>query len=1076
MRVALLALLFLTPMTCFSQATSLKDILQLKADLSKIEESIETTREKIKSVKDARFLPDLYFTLAELHVQKSRYMYSIQIAENRDTPQEELDFNNAKRPKQQAIEIYQNILDKFPQNRDRDKALFFMAHEYRELGQLEQMAQTYARLTREFPASKHWEEAQYILGNYYFEQKKDLEFALEMYSRILNRKPGPYLPLARYKMGWIYINKGENEKSLLSFEKILIDDKKIDIDSLPDIYKKTDVRRDALTSIVRPYSDLEFKELKKMGTWRLDPIRYVNLLSPNRPSYIAALKKLGKRMNFKKRHIVAVRAYYELLKLSQDLDLRMEAIESVYENMKESKKPWPVTGYVRDVATTLTRIVYSGKIKGKELSALKKNYEIYARDVATRFQRQYNKSKNLEDAKLATVAYRNYLWAFPKSKFRGIMRLNLAETQFKLKQNVRAGKNYEQLGRLFRGKKKKKSMYDSALQAFSNALKKPKELSRLSLTEARNGIRSVGRVFIKYYRRDKAIPSIRFVIGRTYYDERDFDRAVKELFVYIEKHPKGKDVNLAVDLILDAFNQREDYDGLIKAGKKIAANKRLNSSLRKNAKNIVQQAQYKKIQAKAGDFSSPGYTKNLLKFAAKYKGSDLGDQALYEAFIQLKSKKDPRAYVPGEQLLLKYGNSKYAKEVVNQMGQMALLTADFRRAAKYFEGFHQRYSQDAQAKDLLKQAATFREYMGDFEEAVKNYSQLGDKEGVARSHFLSGDWRSLVRSSSQVGGVKGSYWSGLARYRTGDIKGSMSFFQAAARSGGGSYEEKTMAAHSLYLIAMRAMEAYNSVKVQPGQEAQSVQRKDKMLKSLIAQLNKVIQFGNGRWTIAAFYTLGLVHKEFGKFIRESPNPKGLSGAQMKQYRVALAQQSGKFDKDATNYFKQCLSVGAKFEVFTQFMKGCQSKGRFVVNEAQETRVRARASDRSPPNADAIRKKLYDDSRNVNLLIQLAGAYTEIGDYSMAQLILQRASEIQTRDARPVALKGVNFMFMNELEKAKNEFKQALKIKRNDPTALWGMAGLYKEFNFTKKYRSTVSRAKRAGSPIAPLHPYIKSIR
>lgn len=95
----------------------------------------------------------------------------------------------------------------------------------------------------------------------------------------------------------------------------------------------------------------------------------------------------------------------------------------------------------------------------------------------------------------------------------------------------------------------------------------------------------------------------------------------------------------------------------------------------------MNQSEYKNIQTSIADFSSDNYSKELLKFAEKYKGTNLGDRALFEAFNSLKSKKDPGAYIPGEELLIKHGNSKYAKEVTMEMGKLALLTADFRRAA-----------------------------------------------------------------------------------------------------------------------------------------------------------------------------------------------------------------------------------------------------------------------------------------------------------------------------------------------------------------------------------------------------------
>src|SRR5690606_1221789 len=135
------------------------------------------------------------------------------------------------------------------------------------------------------------------------------------------------------------------------------------------------------------------------------------------------------------------------------------------------------------------------------------------------------------------------------------------------------------------------------------------------------------------------------------------------------------------------------------------------------------------------------------------------DQALFEAFNAFKAKKDPKAYDAGEQLLLKHGDSKYAKAVVSEMGKMALITADFRRAANYFEAYSQKYPLDSESKNLMKSAANMRENMGDYEEAKKNYNFLGDKLKAAQMDYMAANWTALERSASQIGAsIYGNYY------------------------------------------------------------------------------------------------------------------------------------------------------------------------------------------------------------------------------------------------------------------------------------------------------------------------------
>ncbi|MBX9766447.1 MAG: tetratricopeptide repeat protein, partial [Bdellovibrionales bacterium] len=442
--IAGLALTLALPSVGLAQSTAAKGIDQLQTDLEKINRSIETTKEKVKSVKDARFLPDLYFTLAELYVDQSRYMYQIKVVKNKKTPLNELDFANERRPKLLAIETYQMILEKFPNIPERDKALFYMAHEFRELGRNDEMASTYQRLVKEFPRSQHWSESQLMLGNYFFESKKDFEFALGLYGKIVSREDsGPFIPLARYKMGWVYINLSKFKEALLSFEAVLTQDKKVDLSLLPEIYRKTDVRRDALVSMVRPFSELKPEELNSLGPERRDPLKYFMNLSPERASYQKVLRVLGRRLIVKGKFVPATRAYFELLRLSGDTETRMEAIDKLYESLQNAKVRWPVNFLVDEIATTLIRIKSNRRIPAKEREKIMINYEVIARDAATRFQERAESTKQPADYRAAVHAYDVYLELFPTGKKAELIRQNLAESLYKLGLWVPAGRMYE---------------------------------------------------------------------------------------------------------------------------------------------------------------------------------------------------------------------------------------------------------------------------------------------------------------------------------------------------------------------------------------------------------------------------------------------------------------------------------------------------------------------------------------------------------------------------------------------------------------------------------------------------------
>lgn len=1061
----------------FGQSPAQASLEKMRQDLMKIDKSVTETESKIKEIRDARFLPDLYFALGEFLVEKSRYMYAIKVAENKGTPLNEIDFTMEKRPKFRAIEVYDILIDKFPKLAERDKAIFFKAHELRELGRLEEMVKAYAQLTREYPESSYWEESQLVIGDYFFEEKKDIDLALEMYQKIIARKKGPFSPLAQYKMGWAYLNKSKFEDSLLSFEKVLTLNSDIDLSVLPDLYRKTDVRRDALTAMVWPYSEIHKFRLEKMGLWRANALDYFRRLSPDRTGYERVLEKMAKRFDLKKNYIESTKTYFELLRLTTDLETRMDIIERLYVAMKNTFKQWPVNGFVYEVAKTIAQVRFSNKLKKAEIDKAIHDYEIFARDVATRTHKRAKTTRKKEDWNLAILDYKYYLWAFPSSKQAPILRLNLAECYFNSENSLEAAKAYENLVNFTSKKEKKKSFLESAIESYITAIRTQSKLSRLELNEVRNGLRDTGSKFIKAYPTEKSVPGIRFNIAQTHYDERNFNEAVKAFKEYIRLHPEGKDVPIAANLILDSFNQKEDFANIIKEGKALLANKNItDASLKNQVMQVIEQAEMRNVQIEAGGTSSVNYAASLLKLAGKYKGSSLGDKALYEAFVAFRSKRDPRAYQSGEQLLAQHGKSEYAQEVVTSMGQMALTTADFRRASLYFELYAEKYPAQADARALLKNAATMRELMGDFKFAAQSFRKLNDYTSAARMDFLGGDWAALQRSAPQASGIEGVYWEGLAQFRLRGISSARGSLEKATQMASGTYESQEMAAHALYLLSMGAMETYNQIRMTPGNETKAVNNKAALLKDLDAKLRKVIDFGNGRWTIAALYGLGQANREFADFIKQAPVPAGLPADQSKIFKDAISQQAAKYETSSRQYFDQCLNNAEKFEVFTLFVKGCQSRGSIRVDEAKETGLIARAQEGVPEGTKEIRDKLYDQPRDIGLLMSLANIYIKSRDYSMAELILSRASEIDPKNANVLASIGVVQLYKNDINGAKKWFDSALKENKSNSLALHGIAGLHKQFNFQARLKTSLNLAKRAGSTSGPSHPIIDSVK
>ncbi len=95
-----------------------KSIQRLEQDKRKVEMAIETTKTLIDRSRQRPYLPELYLRLAELYIEKSRIVYLLRKSQQTDgaSALDQLESNTLK---QQAIELYQRILDHFPDFADR---------------------------------------------------------------------------------------------------------------------------------------------------------------------------------------------------------------------------------------------------------------------------------------------------------------------------------------------------------------------------------------------------------------------------------------------------------------------------------------------------------------------------------------------------------------------------------------------------------------------------------------------------------------------------------------------------------------------------------------------------------------------------------------------------------------------------------------------------------------------------------------------------------------------------------------------------------------------------------------------
>ncbi len=1129
------------------------EIGEIQTQLKNVEKKIAVTTSEIKRVRDTEFLPDLYFSLADLHLQKSRLMYMIKVNKNKGTPITEIDFTAEKRPKQEAIDIYQKVYAFFPKSKLRDRALFLKALELRDIGQVEAMIKSFGQLNQEFPESSYLLEANIILGDYFLEEKKDIEGALVAFRRVIAREMSAYTPLAHYRIGWCFINQQKYHEAVTSFEEAVRTQGLVskNLNELPELYRKTDIRREAVLSLAVPYVEIfaEYrvslrdekkaieegkvaaagvstaavgklpakgekpvapgKPVQKVSDWKrpsaptptptpgtvlqksievadgavvtaplkfvAHPVEYFRKISDSHQTYRRVLARAGRRLSLKEMWPVVADVWIEVLVSNSDPAIKFEAIQRWNDAVKKTAAS--KTDRLRFIEHTVITaqdiraraMRPDGKIGKKEMGQLT-FLELVTRDIATRMQ-QAARERNLpEDFATAASAYEFYQIGFPQNRQFSKMLINKAESLYRAEDWTHAGLEFEALARVTKEKRKQGEFKESAIQAYANALKDADKLTPLELVRARRGVRDVGTNWIQSHMRHPAAASTAYNIGQSWYEDRLLPQAIQSFTFFVKNFSKDPRTRDAIFMIINSYSQQDDLKGLVVAAKNLEKTAGLSSEDRQSIRELSRRAQLKDIQIAAGDFGSKEYADKLVSLASKYKDSSMGSVALYEAFTSLRSKRNPELYDVGEALLEKHSDSTYTKEVVSSMAQTALMTADFERAARYLARFADKYPKETESVEWRKNAAQIYEWLGDFKEAKRLYGILGDAESTARCDFLSGQWALLEKSATRIGAGLGTYYIALSLWRQGRQAEALPRLKQIAASG-----DLDRSAHARFLLSQRALESFRAIQMKDASDQGALVNKVKSFQALSKELNDIIKIGAGRWTIASLYLLGQANYELGRFISESPSPKGLKPEEVKIYRTELGKQAKQYKDSANGVFAQCLETAERFEVFTRYAQGCRERGNLVVKEEADTISVQKQKNFSPPKtAQALRAKLYDSPRDTKVLDDLAFAYISDGQYWVAMSIYNRILEIDEKNAAAMAGVGVARLYLNDLDTGADWLKKAMKISSTEPVAVWNLSGLYNEFGFKARAKALAPRRSNATKPRL-LHPIARKL-
>ncbi|MEJ2039929.1 MAG: tetratricopeptide repeat protein, partial [Desulfosarcinaceae bacterium] len=271
-------------------------------------------------------------------------------------------------------------------------------------------------------------------------------------------------------------------------------------------------------------------------------------------------------------------------------------------------------------------------------------------------------------------------------------------------------------------------MLYSAVISYYQALKQKDDLDYYQAAFAREGLRTAGNQYVNEYADSKFAPEVQFNVAWAAYDAGQYEAAINDFSNFVSNYPNHKATKAAVHLVLDSFHLLENYEGLISYGKSLLRARTLkNQKLVQEVAQIVRSAESKVVStmtmAALDDWDSA--RKELMQVADQGGTGDMGEQALNALVISSRDNKDlPTLFYAVGKLAEKYPRSPYVKDDLGVAIDTSLKIGQYRLLADYLENFTRKFPGDEQASNLMLQAASIREGLGQYAAANNDYRRF----------------------------------------------------------------------------------------------------------------------------------------------------------------------------------------------------------------------------------------------------------------------------------------------------------------------------------------------------------------
>ena len=787
-----------------------------------------------------------------------------------------------------AVDLYQKLLEAYPDYRRNDTVLYQLARGYEIGGKTDEALDVLNDLVTRFPHTPMIDEVQFRRGEMLFLRKQYLDAELAYEGVIAYGDSSRFYEQSLYKLGWAQFKLGSHKDSLGPFFELLA--RKIGHVELQD----GDDRLWALSRAEQEIVEDTFRVLSisfsyMQGSESIDTY----LAEHGRPDYAHVIyMNLGDLYLEKKRFVDAAETYESFV----DQDpyhpkaplLQAEVIEAYKRGGFPSLVLDGKKRFVERYGMDTEFWVHNAPEQNTSIAVhLKANLS----DLAQYYHAEAQKNDSQSNYQDAARWYRKYLSYFPEDPDSANTNFLLAETLFESGEYAAATEEY------------KRTAYDYPLH------KKSAEAAYATIVAYREHENSLHGDAKEQWHRAYLDSGLRF--ANTY-----------------PRHPESSAVltTVAEDLFKQGY-----FDLAISVGQIVVTKTPpVSTSLARTAWTVIAHSQFD--LENYSDAEQAYYElRNLTPTGDRSSEQDIRDRIASSIYKQGETARDAGDLATAVTHFSRLGqvvpNASIRATAEYDAAAALINLAAWDRASDVLEEFRKNYPDSEFAADVTQKLAVVYLKDGQGAKAAKEFERLaiaesGDADSRREALWKAAELYKAAGSMANEGRVLESIIARYpnpvsesieARYRlleiataTGDKQERVAQLQELVRVDATAGAERS--ARTRYLAATASIELAEPVRrsfemkklTQP--LADSMKLKRSLMEDVIKVYTDAADYGVAEVTTAATFRLGQVYQQFSLDLFDSERPANLDEAALEQYELLLEEQVFPFEEKAIELF------------------------------------------------------------------------------------------------------------------------------------------------------------------------------